>query len=150
MMRCFVIAYIALSIAGCSLFPKTPDEMKAWSERTYTVCSNRDSKELYHALVKQAAICHIGMSAEKVSEKKYSHYIGRDIVLKGKQGKAGELSRIETRLRQMKSIVILAEVSKTESCASEAKFYFYNGYWEGAMSDYRAWIGGDYEVCDSI
>ena len=150
MMKYFIIAFIAISITGCSLFPKTPDEMKVWSERIYTVCSNRESKELYHALVKQAAICHIGMSPEKISDKRYSHYIGRDIVLKGKQGKLEELSSIETRLRQMKSIVILAEVSKTEICASEATFYFYNGYWEGAMSDYRAWINGDYEVCNSF
>jgi hypothetical protein len=144
MKKIIIITAIILA-SGCSLFPKTPDEMKEWSERTYTICSDRDSKELFQNLVRQAAVCHIGIESKKVSDKKYALYTSRDMYLKGKQS---DISIIETRVTGMKSIVILGEIQKTDECNSKIDFYFYNSYWEGAMPDYRSWIDANYETCD--
>jgi hypothetical protein len=144
-MKNILIIITIILASGCSLFPKTPDEMKAWSERTYTICSDRDNKELFQTLVRQAAICHIGIEPQKVSDKRYALYTSRDIYLKGKQG---DISIIETRLTGMKSIAILAEIQNTEECNAKIDFYFYNSYWEGAMPDYRSWINENYETCE--
>ncbi len=150
-MKIAIVTVTLLLTTGCSIFqfPHTHEELKSTSKFTHTICSERKPMELYKALVKQSAICHMDIKSENYVERKYAYYVNRYYALKGKEAIPHSIALWTKGGGGLSpSVLSLVEINETKECSSSVDFYFSNGFWEGALTDYKAWINGDDGVCE--